>query len=132
MKLNKEKILPIKDEIALKISGALFEINKDQLGLRKILFKFLKENLKYVEEVDSFAYRILREKYEEDEADLTSVGLADLTQEVIIWKEAKKEVCKDCIIIVNCSKNCEKLKERYNNLHQKHSKELWNGQKGKV
>ena len=129
MKLSKEKILPIKGEIALKISEALLETNKEQLGLRKILFRFLRENLKYLEEVDSSAYRKLRQC---SGVDLTNIRLADLTQEVIIWKEAKKEVCKDCIIIVNCSKNCEKLKERYNNLHQKHSKELWNGQKGKV
>src|SRR4030042_5032865 len=127
MKLSKEKILPIKGEIALKISEALLETNKEQLGLRKILFRFLRENLKYLEEVDSSAYRKLRQC---SGVDLTNIRLADLTQEVIIWKEAKKEVCKDCIIIVNCSKNCEKLKERYNNLHQTHSKTLWNGQTG--
>jgi len=129
MKSSKEKLPSIKDETALKISEALTKTSKEQLGFRKILFKFFKENIAHVEKVDKRCSWKFEHKYQ---GDLTNVRLIDLTQEVIIWKVAKKEICKDCIIIINCSKDCENLLSMYFKLHQNHSKELWNGQKGKV
>jgi radical SAM protein with 4Fe4S-binding SPASM domain len=130
MKSTKKEIPPIKDETVLKISGALKAMRQEELGFRKLLFKFVRSNTDYVEHVDKHTFeRKLKRGYMKD---LTSFQIADLAEEVVIWKESKKEICKDCIIKVNCSKVCQKLTDKYEKLHQKHSKEFWDGQKGKV
>ena len=129
MRSTKKKDDFMEDETILKTSKHLWEIVKEEMGIRKILFKFFKKNLESIEYIDKSAHRKLQKGYG---GDLTNVRMSDLTQDIIIWKEVRKEICKDCIIIANCSDICSKVKEKYSSLHQNHSKELWNEQKSKV
>ena len=119
----------INDELILKISDGLLALHQEELGFRKILFKFIKKNPETMKKVDSSAYRKYDRGYMKD---LTSDRLSHLAKGIIAWKKAEKETCSGCIIIANCSTVCKKLDDRYHGLHIKDSKEFWNGQKGKV
>ena len=112
----------LKDETVLKVAEALTELHKEQLGFRKILFRFLRENILDTKKIDWSVWKKLQNGYG---ADLTDVRMSDLVQKIILWKETKKEVCEGCVIVMNCSEMCQKLLEGYANLHtKKHSKEF--------
>ena len=108
MKLIK---IPIGNEIALKVADALEEQKKEELIFRKILFRFIREHQEVLERADPHTYK---RKFDRGYmGDLKNNALAGLVRKVISWKEAREAICKECIIKVNCSKQCPEFTEQF-------------------
>ena len=123
MKSTKKKLPLIDDKTVLEISHQFKEMRIKELDLRKLLFKFIKNDEVCFERVDKRVYdRKFKRGYMKD---LTSIQLGELAEEMVMWRETRKEACKDCIIIVNCSKECQKFSDA---LGLKHLKEIRNEQ----